>query len=129
MYDFYLTKEDENDMIFYQNRQIERMEEECLRVFELMPIDGRKSFNNRAKVLETENGYYLLSYNTIVCYLDKPGNINTQFCKCWGGYSVTTMRHINAFMRFNGLSLGGKKWWTSLEYNKLYSVSELLNIV
>lgn len=102
-----------------------------IRIIELSPIDNRKSFYGKAKVIEVQNGYYLQSYNTIVCYMDKPGYNDSpyQFCKLWDGYSTTTMRHINAFMSFNGTFLGGKKWWDSLEYNRLYTISELLNII
>ena len=97
-------------------------------IYDLMPMyDSRKSFYGKAKVIEVENGYYLQSYNTIVCYIDKTGK-NNQFCRMWSGYSVTTMRHINAFMRFSGLNLGGKKWWDCLECNKRYNISDILNM-
>ena len=71
----------------------------------------RKSFYNKCEVVETESAYHLKSYDTIVCSMSKDG----EFIRIWNGYSVTTMRHINAFMRFLGHpKLGGKKWWESL---------------
>ena len=64
--------------------------------FELPCYDGRKSFYGKALVIETENGRYLRSYDTIICFLSYGGS----FTKLWDGYSVTTMRHINSFMNF-----------------------------
>lgn len=34
-----------------------------------------------------------------------------EFVRLWSGYSVTTMRHINSFLDFFGISGGGKAWW------------------
>lgn len=79
--------------------------------------DGRKSFYGKAKIIETENGRYLQSYNTIVCFLSYGGS----FVKFWGGYSSTTMRHINSFMQYVGWKeCGGKTWWDSLITGRVY---------
>lgn len=82
-----------------------------MRIIYLHPIDGRKSFYNKAVAIEHENGIIeLQSYNTIV------GRIaDGKFERLWNGYSLTTMRHINAFIDFYGLQGGGKKWWDNLE--------------
>lgn len=29
----------------------------------------------------------------------------------WGGYSATTMRHVNSFLSFYDINGGGKAWW------------------
>ena len=123
-YDYYLTKEDEKNMRYYQENIIGSIKN-IKQIFELSPIDGRKSFYGRCKVIATDTKVYLLSYSTIVCYWD---DIDLTFVKSWDGYSATTMRHINAFMRSLGFNLGGKKWWCSLEYNKKYSMFDILNI-
>lgn len=82
-----------------------------MREFELRPIDGRKSFYCKAVVIEKDNGDIdLKSYHTVVC-----GIRNGRFIKFWNGYSVTTMRHINAFLGAYGIEGGGKKWWESLD--------------
>lgn len=95
--------------------------------FVLLPIDGRKSFYGKCRVIETEQVLYLQSYDIIVCCWDKKRKI---FNKLWDDYSVTTMRHINSFMHFIGLpSCHGKHWWNALSYGIEYTVSELLNIV
>ena len=99
--------------------------ENVLKTFELSPVDNRKSFYGKCRVIETRSRTYLQSYNTMVCYWD---NNTSKFARTWSGYSVTTMRHINAFMRYLGLNLGGKTWWNSLEYKKEYTLSEILNI-
>lgn len=76
----------------------------------LAPIDGRKSFYGKCVVTgNVEIGYTLFSYGTPVMWSD-----GFQFVRLWNGYSVTTMRHVNAFVRWNGYDMGGKAWWDSL---------------
>ena len=76
--------------------------------FEIMPNDGRKSFYGKAVAIKAKDGkLFLKSYNTIVASIDKDGN----FSRHWGGYSATTMRHVNAFVSSFGKGGGGKKWW------------------
>ena len=82
-----------------------------MKTFELSPINGRKSFYGKAKVIERDNGdIELRSYDTIVARIR-----NGKFERLWSGYSVTTMTHINSFIDTYGISGGGKAWWTSLE--------------
>lgn len=88
-----------------------------VRTYDLRPIDGRKSFYGKCKVIayDSDNGitsYELVSYTTIVCTYSVNG-----FTKLWNGYSRTTMRHINAFMAHLGYEYGGKEWWNSLPTN------------
>lgn len=86
-----------------------------MKVHELGPVDGRKSFYGKAKVKELENGEKVLqSYNTDVCKITSTG----EFVRLWGGYSVTTMRHVNSFLAYVGLSGGGKSWWDNCEVGK-----------
>ena len=87
--------------------------EKVNRIYELPNVGDRcKSFYGKAHVFEGVSGEkYLLSYETIVCYINKDG----EFLKTWDGYSNTTMRHINSFLRFFGLPGGGKSWWDKLE--------------
>lgn len=71
----------------------------------------RKSFYNKCHVImdneHIDKNIYLLSYNTIVCYVDNEGN----FYRLWDGESTTTMRHINAFLKYVGIDGGGVAWW------------------
>ena len=81
-----------------------------MKVFELRPINGRKSFYGKAVAIENDNGTIeLKSYNTIVARI-----INGNFERLWNGYSQTTMNHINAFISVYGIVGGGKSWWDSL---------------
>ena len=73
--------------------------------------DHAASFYGKAKVIIEGDTAYLRSYNTIVCSIDKNGT----FRRHWGGYSATTMRHVNEFMKQYGLPDGGKKFWESQE--------------
>jgi len=73
-----------------------------------MGYERAKSFYNKAVVIEKDNGEKVLqSYNTEVCKI----TANGEFVRLWSGYSVTTMRHVNSFLQFVGISGGGKKWW------------------
>jgi len=82
-----------------------------MKTFELNPMNGRKSFYGKAKVIERDNGdVELQSYDTIVARIR-----NGKFERLWSGYSATTMNHINSFIDTFGINGGGKAWWTSLE--------------
>ena len=77
--------------------------------------DRAKSFYGKAKIIETENGEKVLqSYNTDVCKITSSG----EFVRLWSGYSVTTMRHVNRFLSFFGISGGGKAWWKAQSVRK-----------
>ena len=69
--------------------------------------------NNRAVTIETGNAIYLQSYDTIVCRINKTLD-SGKFFRMWGGYSVTTMKHINTFRESHGLTKLSKKEWESL---------------
>lgn len=87
-----------------------------MKKFELPAIcNARKSFYGKAFVTEKDNGdIELTSYGTVVCRIHKG-----KFQRLYDGYSMTTMRHINAFIRFYGLQGGGKSWWENLEVVKM----------
>jgi hypothetical protein len=89
----------------------QRKEVNIMKAYELKPNNNRKSFYGKAEVIEKENGdIELRSYNTIVARIR-----NGKFERLWGGYSMTTMNHVNAFIDLFGISGGGKAWWQSLE--------------
>lgn len=82
-----------------------------MKMFELRPINNRKSFYGKAMAIEKDNGdIELRSYNTIVARIR-----NGKFERLWSGYSQTTMNHINSFIDTYGINGGGKAWWCSLE--------------
>ena len=79
-----------------------------MKTINLAPIDGRKSFYGKAKVTERADGAAVLkSYETDVCMIDADG----RFHRFWDGESATTMRHVNAFLDYYGISGGGVAWW------------------
>lgn len=83
-----------------------------MKIYDLPCLDRRKSFYGKARIKETENGEKVLqSYDTEVCKI----NANGQFVRMWGGYSATTMRHVNSFLSFFGIPGGGKAWWDAQE--------------
>ena len=68
--------------------------------------------NNKATWYFDENGNKVLrSYYTDVARLDLYGNLY----KLWNGYSVTTLNHINAFLKANGLAGICKYDWVMME--------------
>lgn len=83
----------------------------------LNPVDGRKSFYGKCNVIfDNEGNRFLKSYETIVAKVDAEG----KFYRFWGGYSATTMRHVNSFLAFVGINGGGKKWWDAQEVVSRY---------
>ena len=78
-----------------------------MKIYDLIPTDGRKSFYGKAKVIEKDGETLLQSYNTEVCKVTSSG----QFVRLWSGYSATTMRHVNSFLDLVGIAGGGKAWW------------------
>lgn len=71
-----------------------------MKTFELIPTNGRKSFNGKCRVIEQGGTVQLLSYDTIV------GEINLEtreYIQLWEGKSRTTSSHIKAFKEFYGV--------------------------
>ena len=67
--------------------------------------------NNRAIVIEDANKTYLQSYDTLILVTDKE---TQETVKLWGGYSVTTMKHINEYLRSISRNALNKKEWESI---------------
>ena len=69
-----------------------------MKIYELKPQDGHKSFYGKADVLVYEDGTEMLrSYGTIVAIREPDGTI----LRSWDGWSATTGRHIAAFCGLN----------------------------
>ena len=85
-----------------------------MKVYDLIPTDSRKSLYGKARVIEKDNGEKVLkSYKTEVCKIKSNG----EFVRLWGGYSATTMRHVNTFVQLFNIAGGGKTWWNNLTTN------------
>lgn len=83
-----------------------------MKVFELKPDNNRKSFYGKALIYVADDGTTTLrSYQTAVCKITPAG----EFKRMWSGYSATTMRHVNAFLKLYGIPGGGKSWWDNLD--------------
>ena len=76
-----------------------------MKTFELVPINGRKSFYRKAIVETNGNISDLRSFDTIVASL----NHKTNKVTVNGWYSVTTANHINAFLDYYGKPQMSKK--------------------
>lgn len=78
----------------------------------LEPIyDSRKSFYNKAMVVEDANGKYLQSYETVVARITDKNNGYSiaPYAEVYGDYSQTTLRHIKEFLRQNGFKAETKQ--------------------
>ena len=65
-----------------------------MKMYELMPDNGRKSFYGKANVVVDDNGNETLySYDTPIIQRDTNGKLT----KLWNGWSNTTGAHIKAF--------------------------------
>ena len=83
---------------------------------ELKPIyDRQKSFYRKAFVRDCHSYSYLISYNTPVILVDY--NDDT-IHRLWDGYSVTTMRHINEFLKQNA-NMDKSKWFSKSEWDNM----------
>ncbi len=81
-------------------------------------LDG---FGVRAVVIPIENGYILKSYNTEVAAI-----VGGSFFKLWNGYSVTTMKHINAFAEYFGFHRLSKREWIEMPTPEtVYTATEI----
>lgn len=69
-----------------------------MKMYDLRPTDGRKSFYGKAVVMIADDGSETLySYNTPIIKRTASGEL----VKLWDGWSSTTGRHINAFCGMN----------------------------
>ena len=104
-----------------ENCARESEEKILMKTFKL-PATLQKDYYGKAVVINHEetNEIYLKSYDTLVCKIDEKG----LFVRLWGGYSVTTMKHINDFRLLYGLEKINKKEWLSLPcgYNRRYRI-------
>ena len=65
-----------------------------MKMYELIPDNGRKSFYGKATVVVDDNGNETLySYDTPIIKRD----VNGKLTKLWNGWSNTTGTHIKAF--------------------------------
>lgn len=65
-----------------------------MKTYELRPVDGRKSFYNKATVtIDDEGTETLYSYGTPIIKRFTSGEL----VKLWDGWTATTGRHIYAF--------------------------------
>lgn len=76
-----------------------------MKIYDLSPAGGQKSFNGKAKVFQYSNGAEILkSYDTNVLRRDPDGTLH----RLWSGWKATTGKHIGAFAGIN------KKAWDAL---------------
>ena len=62
--------------------------------------------NNRALIINAGSHIYLQSYDTIILDYDREAGTLT---KEWNDYSVTTLKHVNTFLKIYGGPAGMNK--------------------
>lgn len=80
--------------------------------------DSHNSFYKKALTIHHNCGekeIYLVSYDTVVCSFSPV----LGFARYWGGYSATTMRHINEFRQQLGLHPLSKKDWMNIDVEEM----------
>jgi len=77
-----------------------------MKVFELVPNNGRKSFNGKCKVIIDNDISTLVSYTTNVAEYN---HINNKIKILIDEVSTTTMIHINSFLNYYGFDNLSKK--------------------
>ena len=68
-----------------------------------------EEFGSRAVIIPTKTGAILESYYTEVAEIR-----NGEFIKLWDGFSVTTLKHINAFRNRYGMTTISKREWIEI---------------
>ena len=69
-----------------------------MKIYELKPTDGRKSFYGKAQVhIDFDGSETLYSYSTPILTRYTDGTLE----KLWNGWTATTGRHIAAFCGLN----------------------------
>lgn len=98
--------------------------------YELKPIHtNQKSFYKKAMVTVSYYGdvmYLLLkSYDTnvVMVRISKGGMPHVQ--RLWGGYSATTMRHVNELLMQEGFPKLSARAWRAMEYGEWYLPEEV----
>ena len=108
------TFEHYNGFSFYPNRymtseDLKEMRQEYKNDKKENKAFALDEFGNRAVIIPTKNGSILKSYYTEVCKIE-----NGEFIKLWAGFSVTTLKHINAYRKHYGLEQLSKRAWIEL---------------
>ena len=103
-YSFYSTR-------YMQTEDLKEMRQEYKELKKNRGAFTLEGFGNRALVIPTNDGYILQSYYTEVAKIKNTG----EFIKLWDGFSVTTLKHINAFREFAGMDTISKREWIEME--------------
>lgn len=95
----------------YQYNEYLTMNPRKKEVLENANIDGRvvilPDSNNRAVTIDDGTKIYLQSYDTLILSVD---TLTGEIKKLWDGYSVTTLKHINEFLKPFGFRFNKKEW-------------------
>lgn len=94
--------------------------------YDLMPLHtNQKSFYGKARVYAVEDGqdnYYTLHSYGVAVVSVYVGHGNISYMKrLWGGYSATTMRHVNEFLMQEGFTKLSAMAWRAMELGKFYT--------
>ena len=79
-----------------------------------VPACGQKSLYGKAFEISNSMGYELISYSTKVARIEV-GQYGRKLVRLFGGYSATTMRHVNAWLQWHGMNPITKKQWEEME--------------
>ena len=88
-------------------------------IVEIRPADGRKSFYGKAKMVQHDEYWAVISCGKEVALIRKTEEGMVEVVRLWMGYSHTAMRHINSAMSMLGASRYlCKKEWESIAYKE-----------
>lgn len=98
--------------------------------YELKPFHtGQKSFYGKARVTVSYNvdDMYLVldSYETHVVMVKIAKGGMPHVRRLWGGYSATTMRHVNELLMQEGFPKLSARAWRAMELGKFYTPDDV----
>ena len=76
-----------------------------MRILDLKPLNGQKSFGGKAQIIMNDDNIQLRSFDTIVAEYNAKEDIVNVFD--W--FSMTTAKHINSFLELYGFRNVSKK--------------------
>ena len=81
-------------------------------IIDLKELNGNpRNIYGQAKVFKKGVTFYLISYETVIATYTKKGGLK----RTWGGYSRTSLAHLNYFNNYMNLKKLSGAAWKSME--------------
>lgn len=107
-----------------RKQEQENINNECLKAIEKFNTLNDKEYFNRQRLdycsaytYETENYIVLISYHTLIAFIEKSTHTLYDVLRYVYGYTATSAKHISKFRRFN--KIGAWEYGRELTYRPI----------